>query len=340
MIRSFRVALIPAFAAAQITASPAADIDFAEAFSNVTDQTVVVEVGSDDTLVFKGGSFNLDGKRMIVRVQKARVDANTVVHSFPAASNLPAIAGFGPAGPNGAPGNTWGCHDKVIKVLVVSMKVKVCERSGQVGGVGGPGAEGSIGAPANPIELTIGQMEGNALLVVLGNGQTGGKAQQGGKGGPGGGGINGDNRAGDAACGNQNSELDGSNGGQGGPGGPGGTGGKGGAGANLQVVVGQDVGAVQLTTEQLAAIVDLDAPWASLRLDGSVRLALGSPGGFGGQGGEPGIGGDGVAGGNAGKKSHCGGGGNPGRPGGPGPQGSTGLQGQPGDPGAIAITRR
>jgi|GEM_PF-3163697 len=312
------------------------EILFSNVFGTNADGVVLVEVSGKDTLVFDGGNYDTGGSPLVIAAPRVRIDAPTVILSFPLDSEAAPISGL-PAGVGTGASGERGCELMDLGFL----KIKVnCTYAGGPGPTGNPGKPGVPGRGAGAIDIDVGEIAGTSHVVVIGNGQQGGRGQTGGTGGTGGRGVNGQNRAGDIICQKQNRRLNGAPGGRGGTGGTGGTGGPGGTGAPVSVRLpeGENFlvdGSTMPAYEQQLGLL-LNGSWQYEENPAFVVLTVG---GRGGEGGARGVGGAGGAGGKAGKDSHCGGGGQPGTPGGRGPQGAPGRAGPVGQPGPIEAER-
>lgn len=273
----------------------AADVPFRVAFEAASGQDVIsIAIPDSDTLVFDGGSFYTQGRRINVVAAKARAtDATRIGFFAPDNRPLPktGVAGTGTAGaggPNAACGGN-GCN-------------------GTVGGTGAQGVAGDPGAAASTMVFDIGTLTGGGKIHLSATGQAGGQGQKGGKGGTGGPGGEGAQRS----CGGFFGLDTRSGPGNGGAGGTGGTGGIGGTG-------GQGGG-----SGFLALSSNLEALVKSGILITDLVPAAGGPGGDPGDPGDPG------GPGGMGRGNSCGGGGsggNVGSPGSPGAIGGTGLSG-------------
>ncbi len=335
--------LFPLCLVSALTGWPAfaRDIRFSDMIQSRPDGAYVVETAPGDVLVFDGGIHELGWHPLVIIAEEIRVDAATAVLSRPR-EHAPGREGEAGIGTGGANGGAWGCGVKTGTLRLpglpaVPFTYPGCEHDGETGQTGNTGIAGRDGQAGARIDLMIEKVTGDALLLVVGQGENGGKGQRGGKGGPGGTGQNGDDRGGNVLCNDQNRRLNGGRGGRGGPGGLGGKGGKGGPGSlvvvssALQGAVMEAVGPIAVD-DLLAAIKEkADIPYPESNL---VVLSVAGGGGNGGDGGQVGDGGQG---GNAGGGSHCGGGGDPGRPGEPGSPGSVGPKGDPGDIGVIEV---
>lgn len=278
----------------------AADVSFRTAFDAAMGQDVVtITVPDSDVLVFDGGAYFSQGKRIVIAAAKARVDADTRIGFYNLENSPDPKSGVAATGPTGARGEDYNCSRSGCP--------------GKQGLTGLEGAPGDGGANGTSIVLDVGVLAGNSRLTVAAAGQTGGKAQKGGKGGTGGKGGDGAERSCGGALG-----LDTRAGpGDGGVGGPGGVGGVGGVGGRSG-----DGGLISLSTSLVQAV---DSGVLVIDL-GPLR---GGAGGDAGDAGDPGEGG-----GMGGGKS-CGGGGSSGPRGGPGSSGSGGVAGASGRPGIL-----
>lgn len=280
----------------------AADVSFADAFAAAAQQDViVVSVPDDDVLVILGGPYYTQGRRLLVRAARARIEGDVVIGFFSPDSAPPTREGVGATGAAGTAGRHYACPN----------------RSGCAAGegsIGATGLEGESGKAASSMYLsigTLGWLDGRLTLVTAG--QAGGKGQKGGKGGTGG-------RGGDGAgriCSGIVQVAEPGNGAPGKNGGPGGTGGRGGEGGSG----GSAMLGGALAGEQASGL--------------SRRLVVNSSPANGGPGGDPGVVGDAGTGGGMGGGSSCGGGGTGGSPGAQGPPGAVGLPGKPGSRGAL-----
>lgn len=284
------------------TSAFAADVSFRDAFNAALGQDVMaITVPDGDVLVFDGGPYYTQGRRMVVNATRGRIQGDVVIGFFAPDSRPPARSGVANTGKAGDAGPGRNCARSGCP--------------GKQGKIGDTGASGENGQPATSIFVAMKELSGEGTLTFVTAGQAGGKGQKGGKGGTGGRGGDGAERSCGGAFGldTRAGPGDGGAGGPGGPGGTGGPGGKGGAG-----------GAVTLGAE-LAPLV------RSGKIVVDTKPAEGGPGGDGGDKGDGG-GGGGMGGGNS-----CGGGGTGGPGGGPGTPGKAGEPGPQGSPGRSRI---
>ena len=155
LLRAFLLplaALLVALAASQ-PASAQTVVPFDQVFNLGDDQGIRIELDpTDDVLVFNGGTFILWGRNLEIHAGRIRVNADTIIQSFPKGS-LPDLA------TDGAPGEP-----------------------GQNGTDGGPGYPG---IPAGTVLIRATSIEGSGRLIILNDGMDGGAGGNGGPGGPG-----------------------------------------------------------------------------------------------------------------------------------------------------------
>lgn len=157
------------FSIAAIMPTTAADMSFRAAFDAASGQDVIsIAVPDTDTLVFDGGAFYSQGRRINIVATKARATGETWIGFFAPEirpPTLPGVANTGEAGAAGAGG--------------------ACSRSGCNGAGGGQGAEGAKGTPgaaAPSLVFDVVKLEGDGRVVLASAGQGGGQGQKGGKG--------------------------------------------------------------------------------------------------------------------------------------------------------------
>lgn len=282
----------------------AAEVSFKQAFQAAAGlDVVVVSVHDDDVLVFEPGSYYTEGRNLVIRAARARLEAGVSLEFFSPDSRPPVIPGVAATGDAGRPGDNFNCSRSGCR--------------GENGKPGKAGSTGSQGAPGGSMFIDIQHLSGSGFLSLVPKGQNGGRGQRGGQGGTGGRGGDGAKRScgpvGDTRAG----PGDGGEGGTGGPGGKGGTGGAGGAGGTVTV------------SAALAALGESEmfTIWDQLRAEG-------------GPGGEPGAKGQGGPGGGMGRGNTCGGGGRNGANGNEGSPGSWGEWGSWGTHGLRRIEAR
>lgn len=258
MIGALRKGLIASVLLA--STAHAAEVKFSELFrSGTLGGSTVVQVPPGDVLIFDGGEHILDGRDLVVLAERAIVRSPTTVRSYRPDNAAPSASGAPPSPPqaqgqlpcsgrNGCPGITG------------------------VPGVPGDDAAGVKGRPSGRLVLEIDALKGAAgtNLLIIANGQKGGRGQQGSPGGQGARGGTGADATGIPSCKTP---------GRGGTGGQGGSPGRGGRGG-----IGGDGGVVLAS----APIMELLRTGSTIKVDDTGGL-----GGDAGPAGLPGVGGQG-----------------------------------------------
>jgi hypothetical protein len=180
--------------------------------------SVVVQVPAGTILVFDGGTYDLDGRDLVIAADQAAIRANTIVRAFDPKSVPSTVSGAPPA-----PSQTQG--------TVPCQGRNGCDGvPGSSAIIGAKGATGRSGG-REVFEVTKLTNSDGAQLTLSAGGQKGGRGQQGAPGGRGAIGGTGSDAGEVPHC---DTPGGGGTGGQGGPPGPGGVGGDGGAGGIIE----------------------------------------------------------------------------------------------------------
>ena len=154
------VALIAGRTALAETAVP-----FEQVFNLGNDQGIKIELDpSDDVLVFNGGTFILWGRNLEIHAGRIRVNADTIIQSFPRGTvgDLATDGAPGGAGANGNPGGAGYAGIAAGTVLIRGTSIEGSGRlivlndgmDGGAGGSGGAGGQGTQGGPGSNTQCT------------------------------------------------------------------------------------------------------------------------------------------------------------------------------------------